>query len=272
MLRHADSARRSQILRVCVILFSVFCVLFSAAYAFDEKGWNVQKSTHFIVYYKDAGENFVKQVSEKAEECYKSIAENLGFTRYNFWLWDNRAKIYIYNNAEDYQEKTGKPSWSGGVAYYHEKVIETYPWAAGFFQSLLPHELGHIIFREFVGGQSNAPAWLDEGVAMFQEKGKRPDLKQKLLQAIEAKKLIALDKLSQLNIAFVSDKDLVELYYLESLSVVSYLMERFGKDNFVELCHALKERKSFDEAINDAYRVFKNLEELHKAWLRHIKE
>lgn len=107
---------------------------------------------------------------------------------------------------------------------------------------------------------------------MFQEKSKRADLKQKLLQAVEAKKLIALDKLSQLNIAFVSDKDLVELYYLESLSVVSYLMERFGKDNFVELCHALKERKSFDEAINDGYRVFKNLEELHKAWLRYIKE
>lgn len=258
--------------RLYIFIFSIFWSLLSTVYAFDEKGWNAQKSTHFIVYYKDASENFVKQVVDNAEDCYKSIAENLGFTRYNFWLWDNRAKIYIYNNAEDYQEKTGKPSWSGGVAYYHEKVIETYPWAGGFFQSLLPHELGHIIFREFVGGQNNAPAWLDEGVAMFQEKRKRNDLKGKLLQAIEEKKLIPLDKLSQLNIGFVNDKELVELYYLESLSVVSYLMDRFGKDNFVELCHALKERKGFDEAINDAYRVFKNLEELHKAWLRHIKE
>ena len=39
---------------------------------------------------------------------------------------------YIYDDAQDYQEKTGKPAWSGGHAYYHEKVIETYPWAGVF--------------------------------------------------------------------------------------------------------------------------------------------
>lgn len=268
--------QKSQVFRlrfaILSFLFSVLCLLFSVSFAFDEKGWNVEKSTHFIVYYKKADRSFVSQVIEKAEECYKSIAENLGFTRYDFWLWDKRARIYIYNDSQDYQKKTGKPSWSGGVAYYHEKVIETYPWAGGFFQSLLPHELGHIIFREFVGGQSNAPTWLDEGVACFQERSKRKDLKNKLLQALEEKKLIPLDRLSQLNISFVQDKETVELYYLEALSVVTYLMEEFGRDNFVRLCHALKERKRFDEAINEAYRVFKNLEELNKAWLRYIKD
>jgi hypothetical protein len=151
-------------------------------------------------------------------------------------------------------------------------VIETYPWAQGFFQSLLPHELGHIIFREFVGSENNAPIWLDEGVAMYQEKVKRFNLKTKLLQALEQGKLMPLNKLSELNIAFVKDSELVELYYAEALSVVDYLLNKFGRDNFVELCHALKERKTFDQAINDAYRVFKNLEDLNKAWLRHIKE
>lgn len=242
------------------------------ALAFDEKGWKVEKSTHFIVYYRDAAENFVNQVIEKAEEYYKSIAEDLGFTRYNFWLWDNRAKIYIYNDAQDYQSRTGKPSWSGGVAYYHEKVIETYPWAQGFFQSLLPHELGHIIFREFIGAQSNAPVWLDEGVAMYQEKYRRKNLRSKLLEVIGQNKLIPLSKLSEMNIMFVKDKDVVELYYSEALSVVEYLMTHFGKDNFVRLAKALKERKTFDQAIEEAYRVFKNIDELHKGWLRYIKE
>ena len=129
--------------------------------AFDEKGWSVEKSAHFIVYYKKAQEKFIAQTIDGAEEYYKSIANNLGFNRYEFWTWDKRAKIYIYNDAQDYQEKTGKPAWSGGHAYYHEKVIETYPWAGGFFDSLLPHELGHIIFREFIGPQSNTPyGWM----------------------------------------------------------------------------------------------------------------
>jgi len=202
----------------------------------------------------------------------KSIADNLGFSRYEFWTWDKRARIYIYDDTQDYQEKTGKPAWSGGHAYYHEKVIETYPWAGGFFDSLLPHELGHIIFREFIGTQNNAPVWLDEGVAMYQEKNRRKDIKPTLLQAIEEKKFMSLEKLSQLNIGFVEDKSVVELYYNESVNVVEYLISRFGKDNFVKLCKALKERKNFEQAVTEAYRVFKNLEDLNKNWLKYIKE
>ena len=141
-----------------------------------------------------------------------------------------------------------------------------------FFDSLLPHELGHIIFREFIGTQNNAPLWLDEGVAMYQEKNRRKDIKPKLLQAIEEKKFMSLEKLSQLNIGFVEDKSVVELYYNESVNVVEYLISRFGKDNFVKLCKALKERKIFEQAVTEAYRVFKNLEDLNKNWLKDIKE
>ncbi len=260
-----------------VIRISFFALLYlicfcKALLALDKRDWREQKSDHFIVYYADAKEDFVTQAALKAEEYYKSITEELGFTRYNFWLWDNRAKIYIYNDAEDYQVRTGKPSWSGGVAYYHEKVIETYPWAQGFFQSLLPHELGHIIFREFIGAESNAPVWLDEGVAMYQEKYRMKNIRTKLLEAIDQNKLIPLNKLSEMNIMFVKDKDVVDLYYTEAISVVDYLITHFGKDNFVRLCKALKERKTFDQAIEESYKVFKNLDELHKGWLRYIKE
>lgn len=255
-----------------LILSADFCAR-ECLLAYDyQDGWHIEKSTHFIVYYKDVNERFVRDTIDKAEEYYKSIADNLGFTRYDFWLWEKRAKIYIYNDALDYQAKTGRPSWSGGTAYAAEKIIETYPLRDGFFQLILPHELGHIIFREFVGFQGNAPLWLDEGVAMYQEKVKRANIKGRLLNAIEQNKLIPLTKLSEINVAFVNDQEVIELYYIEALSVVTFLMEQFGKGNFVELCNALKERKPFDEALNDAYRVFKNLEDLNKTWIRYIKD
>lgn len=275
-MRVAAKKERTQrsygIVRVLYCAVSLLICSQSVVSARDDKEWKALKSDHFIVYYKDIKEDFVRKTIENAEAYYQSIAEELGFTRYNFWLWDNRAKIYIYNDAQDYQEKTGKPSWSGGAAYYHEKAIETYPQAQGFFQSLLPHELGHIIFREFIGTQNNAPVWLDEGVAMYQEKFRRKDLKKKLLKAIEEKKLIPLNKLSEINIMFVKDKEAVDLYYTEAISAVEFLITKFGKDNFVRLCKALKERKNFDQAIEESYRVFKNLEELDKLWLRYLKE
>ena len=263
--------RLTRLVFFCAFILCFLILFGSFSFAFDEKGWDQEKSTHFIVYYKNAEERFVRQTIDKAEEYYKSIAEDLGFTRYDFWLWDKRAKIYIYDSAEDYQTGTGKPAWSGGVAFSHQKVIETYPWAQGFMQSLLPHELGHIIFREFIGLESNCPSWLDEAVAMYQEKSKRKNVKLKLRQALDEKKLIPLPQLSQLNITFVNDKAMVELYYNEALSVMEFLMDKFGKDNFVKLCRALKERKPFDQAVNEAYRVYKDLGELDKAWFRYLK-
>ena len=107
---------------------------------------------------------------------------------------------------------------------------------------------------------------------MYQEKFRRKDIKKKLLKAIEERKLIPLTKLSEINIMFVKDTEVVDLYYTEAISVVEYLITKFGRDNFVRLCKALKERKNFDQAIEESYRVFKNLEELDKGWLRYVKE
>ena len=50
-----------------------------------------------------------------------------------------------------------------------KKEISTYMWQEMLFDTILPHEMGHIIFREFVGYNKALPLWLDEGVACMQE-------------------------------------------------------------------------------------------------------
>ena len=71
--------------------------------------WNTIKSTHFIIYYKNAPAEFLSQLEDSAEDYYNKIAEELGFVRFNFWLWDNRAKIYIYDNLKEFQSATAQP-------------------------------------------------------------------------------------------------------------------------------------------------------------------
>lgn len=233
---------------------------------------NNQKSTHFVVYYNNADEKFITGVIDRSEEYYVSIYDKLGFRKEEFWLRDDRVKIYIYDGIDDYREHTGKPSWSGGMVDYRGKVIESYPWSLGFFESLLPHELGHIIFREYIGALSNSPAWLDEGVAVYQESLNRDLIMRALKNASGEGRLIPLEELSAINIAFVKDRAKVELYYIESYSVVDYLILEFGKYKFKEFCLGVKERKPFDEAIKDTYIRFNNLQDLNDAWVRYIEE
>lgn len=228
--------------------------------------WRIVKTTHFVVYYKNAKEDFLEHLVERAEDYYNKIADNLGFRRFNFWLWDNRAKIYIYDSQEDYQSATAQPNWSAGCSVAKEKVIKTFPDARGFFDMVLPHEMGHIIFREFIGFDNPAvPLWLDEGVASYQENLRRSMAHSLVKKAIENESFLDLEKLSNLNPQLSQDTELVNLFYSESLSIIDYLIKEFGSDNFVFFCQNLKEKNNLEAALASAYG-FKNVQEMGLAW------
>jgi hypothetical protein len=91
---------------LCLI---ILIISFLTCYALDEE-WKVKKSTHFIVYYKGDLDYFTDKVVDRAEALYEEITGYLGFRRENFWLWENRAKIYIHENAKEYQAVTNQPS------------------------------------------------------------------------------------------------------------------------------------------------------------------
>ena len=257
--------------KIFVILAIASVGFLSNAYGKDKESWNESRSYHFIIYYKDAPQNFIKSVEQTAEDYYQEITRNLGFIRDQSWAWDKRAKIYIYRDAEDYVESSKQAGWSHGAASALEKEIRTYPAANGFFDSILPHELGHIIFREFIGSNPYVPTWVDEGVAMYQEKAKRWGANKEVKKAIEEKKFIPLGELSTVRLYSNSEKEFVELFYAEAASIVYYLITELGEYKFVELCKQLKRGGRFENAISSTYFRFQNLSDLNDAWVTYLK-
>lgn len=254
-------------------LFLILAVLFLPAPqvpAQTEK-WRENKSTHFIIHFAGASENFVSRVADSAEDYYNRIADELGFRRFDFWLWDNRAHIYIYDNARDYQKATGQPGWSGGCARIKEKTISTFLDAPHFFESILPHEMGHIIFREFVGFDNYAvPLWLDEGVASYEERLKRSAANAIIKKAIANGKFMDLERLSGFNLQLNADDEPVAIFYAESVSLVGYLVAKFGSDDFISFCQALRDKKDLLRAISTVY-PYSTLGELDSAWREYLK-
>jgi hypothetical protein len=252
---------------VCLLVFFAFCSNSAAA---QNNKWETLKGTHFIAYYQNAPKEFIEQLIDKAESYYNEIATNLGFNRYNFWLWDNRAKIYIYDSAADYASATSQPSWSSGSTLMAAKLIHTYPNAQNFLTETLPHEMGHIIFREFVGFNNYAvPLWLDEGVASYQQKSRSPLTNSLLKEAMRKGNFIKLQDLSGFNLLRTSDVALVQLFYSEAFSIVNFLVKEFGKDKFVLFCQNLRDKGNLERALASAY-PFSNLKELGSAWERYL--
>lgn len=253
-----------------IAIFMVLILIdFAAA---QEKKEQLEKSDHFIIHYKNASEDFIRELLEKSEEFYNKIADELGFIRFNFWVWDNRAHIYVYDDAGDYQAATGQPAWSAGAAIPGQKAIYTYTGAQEFFATVLPHEMGHIIFREFVGFNNPAvPVWLEEGVASYQMDIRRPAADLSVKEAMENGNFISIENLSNQNPLMMSSDDMVSLFYLESVSIINYLIKEFGKDSFVLFCQNLRDKKNLERAIASVY-PFENIKQLDEAWQGKLKK
>ncbi len=224
------------------------------------------------MYYKNAPEEFIERVINKSEDCYIMITEAMGLNRFDFWLWDARAKIYIYDNFKDYNLSTGQPSWSSGVAVPKEKKISTFVESRGFFDSLLPHEMAHIIFREMIGFDNYAvPLWLEEGVSSYHENLRVATTDILVREADEDNKLIPLNNLSRVDLRGMANTSEIQLVYAQSASVAGFLIDGFGSDKFVEFCQYLRDKKDYNGAIKYVYN-FSNTEELELAWREYLKK
>lgn len=136
---------------------------------------------------------------------------------------------------------------------------------------MLPHEIGHIIFREFVGFYNNAiPDWLDEGVASYQESLNDPRMKMVIDAAVRQDRLIGLNKLFSMNPYSMQDTDMVGLFYAQSASLVDYLVKEFGRDKFVTFCQDLRDKKDFQRAMFSNY-PFSNIRELEEGWKKYLR-
>ncbi len=232
----------------------------------DTSDWNIKKSKHFIIYYREDPTSYINQVSRKAEHYYKSITDYLGLRRFKFWTWDKRCKIYLYPGRQEYLSKTSSVSWSQGGVHVVRKEIASYVHEEEFLDYVLPHEMGHIIFREMIGFDKKLPLWLDEAVAVLQEKDRRSYLAiaRKL---VKEGSYIPLDELSGIRNYKSIDEQTV--FYSESASIIDFLLNEFGRDDFVIFCRRLRDGEEWEKALLRTYR-FEDLKELQEAWVSHL--
>jgi len=224
--------------------------------------WQTNKSPHFIIYYQEAPAEYVRELIERAEKYYNSIVENFGYRRFDFWSWDNRAKIFLYPSSGDYLKDTNRTAWSGGSVDIKNRTIKTFIGQDNFFDSILPHEMAHIIFREFVGQKRYYPLWLDEGAACSQEKQTLDERLKNAGNLVKAGVYIGFDRLST-----IRDYSLVvpNVFYSESASVIVFLLQKYGREKFLDFSRQMREGEKWLDALMDVYN-FNDLSDFEAKW------
>jgi hypothetical protein len=256
-------------LKLTLAIFIFFSSVYSS-FAMPA-GWNTRESQHFIIYYRNADKDFVDNLVRRSEKYYRSIPRNLGLKLTRQWNGPKRSKIYVYDTARQYQEQTNEPEWSDGSSIQRLRVIFSFSGAQRFSGSVFPHELAHIIFREIVGFENGSiPVWLEEGVASSQEDQDLARIELSLQVALAKGLLPSLESLQKIDPRVLKDKDRIDLFYGQSLSVVNFLISRNGSARFGDFCRALGKKKDLGKALLENYQ-YKDIRELDLAWQVYLK-
>jgi len=230
-----------------------------------DPGANEQVSLHFKV--TAYGSDNAQRISNQAEGFYTGIMTD---TNLFSFMPSGLYEIVVYASHEEYARKTGQPEWSGGVTYGNALCSYNGPQLL----ETIAHEMTHLVFNEYMGRPRRDLLWVNEGLAVYEQakaaSGTR--VPAELFGAIHRQmrsQPLALDDL----LGFVplsektGDDQKVALWYAQAESLVQFMIERGGRIGFSQFLPALRDGKSFDEAMRSAYLgVWGDLSGFYRAW------
>jgi hypothetical protein len=177
--------------------------------------------------------------------------------------------LYIYANSSDMRDATlYEPGWTGGQAFPTSDIviIGIAPDQLDWGRQTVAHELTHVLVGHLTFScLSSVPTWLNEGIAVYGEGGPDAAMRDQLRAAIAADTLISVPALSG---GFSEHADKADLSYVESYSLVNYLVSTFGPDRMRALFAALHDGRTIEEALQATYNL--NLAGLEAAWRQAI--
>jgi hypothetical protein len=155
---------------------------------------------------------------------------------------------------------------------FRDRVIVTYAGQPEMSGSILPHEIAHLVLWDLLSDKAlNIPVWFEEGVAQLEEEGKRQLVQEAIRPVVVTGKYIHFKVFNDLKTSELSEDSQLALFYAQSLSVVVFLIEKYGQDAFYRLSKELRNGLSFERALVKIYGgVFSSLSDLESRWVKYV--
>ena len=131
---------------------------------------------------------------------------------------------------------------------------------SGLSVDAMLHEMTHLLLDDAVGSPSaRVPAWLNEGLAMYFERGSGGRAAA-VSDAARRGTLLTLRNMG----AVPGEPSAVRVFYAQSWSVVNYIAGTFGTARLTELLSAINSGQRIEQAIQTTYGL--SIDELQAQW------
>ncbi|HVG00446.1 MAG TPA: peptidase MA family metallohydrolase [Chloroflexia bacterium] len=213
----------------------------------------------------EGGSGFGKTLLGVATEALDRLQNDIdaGLTR--------PAEVWVYASQDELLDAlpANIPEWVGGKAFPHLALVMASiaddDLAELETKRTIPHELSHLVLYQATRNPYNAPpAWLDEGLAVYNQEAHDPAEEEALRWAAEHGALLPLNSLSG---SFGADEESALLAYAQSHSAVEFLLtdSRYGPDKLARTVAAFSEGVTYDEAFQAGLGA--TVDEIDQQWL-----
>jgi peptidase MA superfamily protein len=222
-------------------------------YADDRFDWKTLNGDVVRVHWIEGDQAFGQRALKIGDDAVKASADLLGVTEtepLDFFIYADQSAFYDALGP-------GTPENVGGEAHPDIRtlfaLIRPSEINASWVESVVPHELTHVVFHTAVQNPyHDPPHWLDEGLAVYEADGYTGSYRQQVVAAAKDGTIIPLDGLSA---GFPAGRDAFFLAYAESVSAVDRIVRVAGRDALVRLIRSYHDGVSDDEAFRAALGV-----------------
>lgn len=183
---------------------------------------------------------------------------------------DQPLKIWVYATAADMQpavaSRRGRGPDSSVATLGEVSTSDTALVSRDTdFLNIVRHELAHIVTEAATKGHAaGIPAWINEGLSTYAQRALLPDEARALDLAIRRDSVLPITGLTT---ASRSNPDSVSLFYGQSGSIVSFLIQTYGDVKFADFIAAMS-RETLEGAAKATYGL--DLLGLENEWRKSV--
>lgn len=205
------------------------------------------ESGHFVMkYHGGAAGPLAREILRTLEDQYNEIASDLDF-------YPREPVVVILYPNDAFADVTRMPSWVGAINDGKIRVpVQGLTSVTNDLRRVLRHELTHsfVVLKT----RGHCPAWLNEGLAQWQEGATLAATGPLLARAFAQRRYIPLAQLEG-SILGLGDEGLIALAYAESLAAVNHLLRTYGASDLRQLLERLANPGDVETALRETLRT-----------------
>ncbi|UCE33451.1 MAG: hypothetical protein JSV40_09515 [Deltaproteobacteria bacterium] len=225
-------------------------------------------TSHFVFYFHEKEQGLAASLAAQSERIRGEIVKDLGLD------FNEVTTVYLAHSLRDYveiQPRGWVPTWSAAVAYPSLNLIimkspRVMKGSHVDLEKIFKHELTHIAVGSVFRSREEVPRWLDEGLAMYESREWSFSRVSTMTKAVLTDSLIPL---SEITSSFPRGSARAELAYAQSFYLVSFLVNKFGREDFHRFIREYTRGGDLKEILLKVYGIgWDNFEEEWKGYLR----